>query len=88
MYLRNPKIEEAPLQGELMLFNPESSQFYVLNATMALIWRRCETAQSAEGMIERLAEEFDGVDHSTATQDVDRAVAELKDLGLLIDAPV
>jgi hypothetical protein len=87
VFLRNPKIEEAPLQGELMLFNPESSQFYVLNATMALIWRRCETAQTAEGMIQKLTEEFEGVDAAMATHDVDRAVAELKDLGLLIDAP-
>ena len=84
---RNPKIEEAPLQGELMLFNPDSSQFYVLNGTMAFIWRRCDGQQSIDEMIDVMEAEFDGVDRTAAAVDLDRAVVELKNLGLLIDAP-
>src|SRR5262245_61416944 len=39
---RNPGIEEAPLQEELMLFDPKSGRFYMLNPTMAFLWKRCD----------------------------------------------
>ena len=34
VYKRNPQVEEAPLGGDLMLFDPVKSQFFVLNSTM------------------------------------------------------
>lgn len=86
MLNKNPRIEEAPLQDDLMLFNPESSQFYVLNATMASIWRRCDGSHSVESMVEGLSAEFDGVDHEAAASDVRDACQELISHGLVIDS--
>ena len=83
---RNPKIEEAPLQGELMLFNPATSQFFVLNRTMAYVWRHCEGAPSLGTLVDGLAAEFSGVEAGAAEADLRRAVDELVGLGLVFDA--
>ena len=84
---RNPSIEEAPLQGELMLFNPSTGQFFVMNRTMATAWRQCDGKNSIAAMAEEIAESFEGVDRRQAEFDVTRAVEELFNLGLLVDTP-
>lgn len=84
---RNPRIEEAPLQGELMLFDPETSRFFVLNRTMAFVWRHCDGELAWSRLAEGLAEEFSGVPRAAAEADLRRAVEELRGLGLVFDAP-
>ena len=51
---RNPKIEEAPLQGELMLFDPVTSKFFVMNRTMAFLWRQCDGERALSAIVDRL----------------------------------
>jgi hypothetical protein len=80
---RNPKIEEAPLQGELMLFDPASSKFFVLNRSMAFVWRQCEGDRSADQMTAALVEEFSGVDAARAASEVQQAIDSLTSLGLV-----
>jgi hypothetical protein len=82
---RNPAIEEAPLQTELMLFDPVQSKFFVLNPTMALVWKGCDGVASLADIAARLTEEFSGVELDVARRDVDAAAAELATLGLLVD---
>jgi hypothetical protein len=84
---RNPRIEEAPLSGELMLFDPETSRFFVLNRTMAYVWRHCEGELAWNRLVSGLAEEFSGVPPSAAEADLRRAVEELRGLGLVFDGP-
>ena len=76
-------MEEAPLQGELMLFDPATSRFFVLNRTMSFVWRRCDGEHTLQGMVGELASEFDGVDAGLAEQDLRSAISELDSLGLL-----
>ena len=83
---RNPRIEEAPLEKELMLFDPESSRFFVLNGTMAFIWRGWEEDLTAPVIVERLEREFEGVDPAAARADVEKALEDLVSNGLLIDS--
>ena len=85
-YRRNPQIEEAPLQGELMLFDPGPSRFYVLNRTMAFVWRHCDGEHSLTRMVEGLATEFRGVERAAAEADLVKALEELRRLGLVIDS--
>jgi len=80
---RNSSIEEAPLHHELMLFHPDSSQFFVLNRTMAFTWKRLESAASIDDIAAGIAETFDGVTVDAATADVRKAVDELLALGLI-----
>ena len=82
---RNPAIEEAPLQEELMLFDPAQSKFFVLNPTMAFVWKGCDGATSLGDIATRLTEEFSGVELEVAMRDVHTAASELATLGLLVD---
>lgn len=83
---RNPKIEEAPLEKELMLFDPDTSSFFVLNRTMASIWHGCDGTLTPAGIVERLTREFDGVDPAAAEADVRQALEDLILKGLLVDS--
>jgi len=84
---RNPKVEEAPLQGELMIFDPASSRFFVLNRTMTFVWRRCDGAHGVREMVDELRSEFSDVDRETAEGDLKKALGELASLGLVVDLP-
>jgi Coenzyme PQQ synthesis protein D (PqqD) len=84
---RNPKIEEAPLQSELMLFDPTTSKFFVMNPTMAFLWRKCDGDQPLPAIVESLSKEFSGVDAAVAEAELRHAVDELVGLGLLITEP-
>ena len=84
---RNPKVEEAPLQGELMLFDPATSKFYVLNRTMAFVWRHCDGEHTLPRMLEALGAEFSGVEPAAARADLRRAIEELLSFGLVVDSP-
>jgi hypothetical protein len=82
---RNPGVEEAPLQSELMLFDPATSKFYVLNGTMAFLWRNWDESKSRDDLASLLLREYDSGDPGAVTSDVDAAISELKGLGLLLD---
>ena len=84
LFRRSPSVEEAPLQGELMLFDPATSRFFVLNRTMSFVWRRCDGAHTVDAMARDLPSEFRDVDPQAAAEDLHRAVAELDSLGLLV----
>ena len=80
---RNSSIEEAPLNDEMMLFNPTNSQFYVLNRTMAFTWKRLETAASLDDLTDSIARTFAGVNPDEAKNDLRKAVEQLISLGLV-----
>ncbi len=84
---RNPQVEEAPLQEELMIFDPQSSRFFVLNRTMTFVWRRCDGSRAVAEMVDELRNEFADVDRATAEGDVKKALGELASLGLVVDLP-
>lgn len=87
VFSRNPRIEEAPLSGEVMLFDPESSKFFVLNRTMAFVWRRCGREHTVAKMVDDLKQEFDGVEPGSAETDVRTALDEAISLGLIVAEP-
>jgi hypothetical protein len=84
---RNPVVEEAPLEADLMLFDPANSKFYVLNRTMAFVWRECDGEKTVGSILERMTQSFSGIDPQTASQDVGHAVDELVSLGLVDAQP-
>lgn len=87
VFVRKPQVEEAPLSGELMLFDPSSSRFFVLNRTMAFIWQRCDGQHTVARMLEQLTQEFDGAQFGTAAADLERAIEELVSMGLAVAGP-
>jgi len=85
-FLRNPAVEEAPLQGEVMLFHPASTNFYVLNRTMAFLWRGCDGTRTPASLLVELDREFSGVDPEVARADFVKALDDLIALDLVVEA--
>jgi len=82
-YHRNPKVEEAPLGGDLMLFDPAKSKFFVLNSTMAYLWRNCDGEKSLDSIVESIPSAFSQADAQIVAKDMRAAVAELEGLGMV-----
>ena len=66
-----------------MLFDPVTSKFYVLNRTMAFVWRECDGQKTVDAILERMTQEFAGVDRNSASKDLGVAVDQLVSLGLV-----
>jgi hypothetical protein len=85
-FRRNPAVEEAPLQGELMLFDPSSAKFFVLNRTMAYLWRGCDGERTLSELVGNAANEFSDVDPVRMETDFSKAIEDLLSLGLLVES--
>ena len=83
LYRRNPKVEESPLQGDLMLFDPVRSQFFVLNPTMAYLWRNCDGQKNLDAVLQSVPNEFSEADPQRVATEMKTALDELVSLGLV-----
>jgi hypothetical protein len=83
VYCRNSKLEEAPLGGDLMLFDPDRSKFFVLNSTMAYLWRSCDGAKSFEGIVESVPDQFAETEAHPVATEMKAALDELIQLGMV-----
>ena len=79
---RIAKVEEAALQRELLLFDPVSSKFYLLNQTMAFVWRGCD-GKTVDTLVSEMAGAFEGTEEAVVREDVGKAVSDLESLGLV-----
>lgn len=61
-YLRNPDVvlREEDEDGGL-LFNPDTNQVRVLNATAVFLWHLCDGTRAVPGLVKALEEEFEDV---------------------------
>ena len=71
------------INGEAVILDRRSQQIHQLNETGSFIWDKCDGATSVSEIIRSVTEQFDA-EHDVATADVNRAVEELRDLGLLV----
>lgn len=77
-------MESAPLQDGAVLFNAKTGKFIMLNGSAAFIWEALATPASEEELAAKLCESFADVDPSTALKDTQDAVAQLRQLELLV----
>jgi len=71
-YLRNPDVvlrEEDPDEGGL-LFNPDTNQVKVMNATALSIWQHCYKICTLDDIIAEIQKEFEDVPQEQVAQDV------------------
>jgi hypothetical protein len=83
LYQRNPKLEEAPLGADLMLYDPDKSQFYVLNRTMAYLWKNCDGTNSFDKIVEAVPNVFAEADDRPVKAEMKAALDELLSLGMI-----
>ena len=72
------------MQGETVLFNPQTKKFCVLNETAAFLWDQLDQPRTEAELRERLLAEFDGVNESLADQDVRTTLKQFTDLDITI----
>ena len=75
-FLRNPDVvlrEEDPDEGAL-LFNPDTNQVKVINATGLFIWQQCGVVRTLEEIVAEVQKGFDEVPAGQVTQDVQEFV--------------
>lgn len=83
IYRRNASIEESPLQGDLMLFDPDQSKFFVLNPSMAYLWQHCDGNTPLQALLDKVPETFAGALESDYADDMRVAVKDLLSMGLV-----
>ncbi|MGB8214216.1 MAG: PqqD family protein [Anaerolineales bacterium] len=84
-FLRNPDValrEEDPDEGAL-LFNPDTNQVKVINATGWFIWQQCGVARTLDEIVAEVQKGFDEVPSGQVTQDVHRFVDEMVASGFI-----
>jgi hypothetical protein len=73
----------AHLEGEAVLLDLKTKQYYQLNATAARIWRGLEQAHEPPRIVDALVDEF-AVDTATAQTEMERVIADLRSRGLVV----
>ena len=86
-FQRNTQVEAAPLQEELLLFQPQTNVFCVLNRTASLLWTCLEQPTTVEQLVEELRQHFEGVAPAETRQDVQSTLQQMQSLELVVTIP-
>jgi hypothetical protein len=76
-FQRNPRVEIAPLDDELILFDPLSSKFLVLNATGSYLWERLSELQTPDDLARAVCGRFSGIEMANALRDVTEILEQM-----------
>ena len=80
---RNPSVEAAPLQNEVMLFDAATKKFCVLNSTAAHLWECLAEPKTALELASALRAHFK-TNGASVEDDVASVIGELEQLGLVV----
>jgi hypothetical protein len=87
-FRRNPRIETAPLDEEVILFDPPNSKFLILNGAGSYLWERLSEPQTAEGLARSVCERFSGIELRGALSDVAEIIEQMISHELVIRSDV
>jgi len=59
IFVQNELLISQEVEGEIIILNPESGDFFCLNGIASCIWPLLETGQSVDSVISLLAEGLD-----------------------------
>ena len=83
VYTRAPGVIATPLNGDLVLMNPETGDILGLNRSAAAVWDGLETPMSGRDLAARLRARF-AVDEATSLAAVDKVLGDLVTAGLVV----
>lgn len=81
-YQQEPTVEAAPLDDGMILLDPATNQFSVLNPTATAIWASVARPASSAEIAAEIRDKFADVDGSLLS-DVEQALKELVGRGLI-----
>ena len=76
-------VTSQTINGEAVILDRESQQIHQLNESGSFIWDQCDGETPVSEIIRCVTERFE-VEHDVAAADVNRAVEELRNAGLLV----
>jgi hypothetical protein len=82
-YQQNPSVEAASLENEVILLDPETNQFCILNHTASVIWSRVAQPATSEEIAAEVSAQFAGVTEVDALRDVEEALRQLEERRLI-----
>jgi hypothetical protein len=82
-FQQNPAVEAAPLEDEVILLDPETNQFCILNRTASAIWEQTAQPATSEEIAAQISERFAEVSEADALKDVTATLQQLIDLRLV-----
>jgi hypothetical protein len=82
-FQQNPAVEAAPLEDEVILLDPETNQFCILNRTASAIWSRVAQPATSEEIAAELSTRFSEVTEGDALKDVTETLQQLVGLRLV-----
>ena len=68
------------MEGETLLYHPDTKKFCRLNETAAFLWERLAEPRSLEDLAKDMCAAYEGVDLEQARKDARNAVEVLADL--------
>lgn len=86
VYQRAQGIEQAPMEGETLLYHKDSRKFCRLNGTAAFMWECLEQARSVDELARDICDAYDGVEMDRAQSDVRAVIDELLGLAIIVEA--
>lgn len=86
-FQRNPDVEVAPLDEEVLLFHASANRFCILNATAARMWERLEQPATVAELAQDLEARFGAPrDAGSILTDVEQAIAVMRGMVLISEA--
>ncbi|WP_372069367.1 PqqD family protein (plasmid) [Tistrella mobilis] len=83
VYTRAPGVMATPLNGDVVLMNPETGDVLGLNRSAAAVWDGLETPKSGRDLAARLRARF-AVDEATSLAAVEKVLGDLVAAGLVV----
>jgi predicted TIM-barrel enzyme len=81
-YQQCPTVEAAPLEDGMILLDPETNQFSVLNQTASAIWARVAQPSTRDEIVADLRDRFEEVG-SGVQSDVEATLREMVERRLI-----
>jgi hypothetical protein len=86
VFIRSDAPLTAAIDGEIVMLNPSTGDYFGLAGVGARIWELCAEPQTIDGLVAMLVDEFD-VDVATCSAEVRAFMADLESSGLVTVEP-
>jgi hypothetical protein len=73
-----------PLDNELILFDPPSSKFLILNVTGSYLWEQLSEPRTADDLARAVCGRFSGIELANALDDVKEILEQMMSQELVI----
>lgn len=83
-YLRREGVVSVQLDGEAVLMDTSSGQYFRLNSTGSFIWSAMHSVMSPDEISGLIVEQFQ-IDGVTAQRDAEAMLDELREQGLVVE---